>query len=174
MIADDETLSRLMRRSQDGDKEAYRALLGLCQVWLKRYFARRLAPSALDDVVQDTLLSLHAKRASYDPARPFQPWLAAIARYRWVDHLRAVYRAREVELDEGAIADPQNPSIAARIGLDRLLKLLPESQSMAIRMVKIEGFSVAEASARCGQSQPLVKVNIHRGLKKLAQHIEQD
>jgi len=174
MIADDETLSRLMRLSQDGDKEAYRALLGLCQAWLKRYFARRMAPSALDDVVQETLLSLHAKRATYDPVRPFLPWLAAIARYRWVDHLRVIYRAREVGLDEGAVADPQNPSIAARIGLDRLLKLLPESQSTAIRMVKIEGLSVAEASARCGQSQPLVKVNIHRGLKKLAQYIEQD
>jgi RNA polymerase sigma-70 factor (ECF subfamily) len=174
MIADDETLSRLMRRSQDGDKHAYRALLGLCQAWLRRYFARRLPPSALDDVVQETLLSLHTKRASYDPARPFLPWLAAIARYRWVDHLRAVYRAGEVDLDESEIADPQSPPIAARIGLDRLLALLPEGQAAAIRLVKIEGFSVAEASARSGQSQPLVKVNIHRGLKKLAQHIEQD
>lgn len=174
MTADDETLSRLMRLSQGGDRDAYRVLLGCAQDWLKRYFARKLPPSALDDVVQETLLSLHAKRATYDPARPFLPWLAAIARYRWVDHLRSVYRANEVELDTDTAVAPQSPSIAARIGLDRLLKLLPEGQSLAIRLVKIEGLSVAEASARCGQSEPLVKVNIHRGLKRLARHIEQD
>ncbi|MGE0178309.1 MAG: sigma-70 family RNA polymerase sigma factor [Sphingomonas sp.] len=174
MTADDAALCRLMRLAQDGDREAYRTLLRMCQTWLKGYFARRLMSSSLDDVVQETLLSVHAKRATYDPRRPFLPWLAAIARYRWVDHLRAHYRANEVELDEQTLADPQNPSIAARIGLDRLLKLLPDSQSDAIRLVKIEGLSIAEASDRTGQSQPLVKVNIHRGLKKLAQHIEQD
>lgn len=174
MTADDETLSRLMRMSQDGDRDAYRALLGLCQTWLRRFFSRRIAPSALDDLVQETLLSLHAKRASYDPARPFLPWLAAIARYRWVDHLRVVYRAGEIELNEELIADPSQPSIAARIGLDRLLKLLPAAQATAIRLVKIEGLSIAEAAALSGQSQPLVKVNIHRGLKKLAAHIERD
>lgn len=174
MTADDETLSHLMRLSQDGDRTAYRALLDLSQNWLRRFFARRLPPSAIDDVVQDTLLSLHAKRASYDPTRPFMPWLAAIARYRWVDHLRTVYRARETELVDDLVAEPQQASIASRIGLDRLLKTLPEKQSQVIRLVKIEGLSIAEAATLSGQSQPLVKVNIHRGLKKLAARIEQD
>jgi RNA polymerase sigma-70 factor (ECF subfamily) len=34
--------------------------------------------------------------------------------------------------------------------------------------------SIAEASAATGQSESLVKVNIHRGLKKLAHMIEKD
>jgi len=175
MTADDATLSRLMALAQGGDRVAYRALLGECRNWLQRFFARRLPPASIDDVVQDTLLSLHAKRASYDPERPFLPWLAAIARYRWVDHLRQVYRAAEVGLDETAITDEQDaPAIAARIGLDGLLRTLPAKQAEAIRLVKIDGLSIAEASAISGQSQPLVKVNIHRGLKRLAKHIEQD
>ena len=65
-------------------------------------------------------------------------------------------------------------AITAKISLDRLLAHLPRSQADAIRLVKIEGHSVAEAAMRSGQSEPLVKVNIHRGLKKLGTYIESE
>ncbi|MGH6781541.1 MAG: sigma-70 family RNA polymerase sigma factor, partial [Sphingomonadaceae bacterium] len=112
--------------------------------------------------------------ASYDPTRPFLPWLAAIARFRWVDHLRKVYRADETALAGDIAIDPQASSIAARISIDRLLDMLPAKQANAIRLVKIDGLTIAEASDKSGQSEPLVKVNIHRGLKKLRQMIEKD
>lgn len=174
MKADDATLARLMALSQAGDREAYGVLLVACQRWLRGYYARRIAPSSLDDLVQETLIALHTKRATWDPARPFLPWLAAIARYRWVDHLRRVYRAGENELNEDLIGTDNEPAIAARISLERLLALLPPAQQSAIALVKIEGLSIAEASAATGQSEALVKVNIHRGLKKLAHMIEKD
>lgn len=160
--------------SQQGDKEAYGALLEACQRWLRGYYSRRIAPAQLDDLVQETLIALHTKRASWDSTRPFLPWLAAIARYRWVDHLRKLYRADEQELHEEFIGTDDEPTISARISLDRLLGLLPDAQSRAIALVKIEGLSIAEASLATGQSESLVKVNIHRGLKKLAHMIEKD
>jgi RNA polymerase sigma factor (sigma-70 family) len=168
MIANDQTLARLMALSQAGDSDAYRAVLGECQRWLGRFFSGRIAPSMVDDLIQETLVSLHRKRASYDPARPFLPWLAAIARYRWVDQLRRTYRADEVELQDDIAADFSGDAIAAKISIERLLTLLPDKQAHVIRLVKIDGLSIAEASLRSGQSEPLVKVNIHRGLKKLA------
>lgn len=174
MIADDQTMARLMVRAQAGDRQAYAVLLKEASRWLRRYFARRSAPHALDDLVQDTLLSVHRKLASFDPGRPFLPWLAAIARYRWVDHLRKLYRADEHELHEELIGSDDEPAIAARISLGRLLGLLPPAQGQAITLVKIEGLSIAEAAAATGQSESLVKVNIHRGLKKLAHMIEKD
>lgn len=174
MIADDTTLSRLMAMAQAGDQQAYRTLLTSCQNWLKRYYARRIVPHHLDDLVQDTLLAIHHKRSSYDPDRPFLPWLAAIARYRWVDHLRKVYRAKEDEFDGDLAVPSDEPAISARISLDRLLALLPKGQVNAIRLVKIDGLSIAEASRSCGQSEALVKVNIHRGLKRLATLIEKE
>ena len=172
MIADEATLVRLMAMAQHGDREAYAALLGACQSWLKRYFARRIGPCQLDDLVQETLLSLHSKLASYDPSRPFLPWLAAIARYRWVDHLRKIYRADETELGESLAAPSDEPAISARISLERLFAYLPTAQIEAIEMVKIEGLSVSEASRATGQSESLIKVNIHRGLKRLTAMIE--
>ncbi|MCB2058074.1 MAG: sigma-70 family RNA polymerase sigma factor, partial [Novosphingobium sp.] len=112
------------------------------------------------------------KLASYDPLRPFTPWLAAIARYRFVDHLRQVYRAEEQSLDHDLPVDSEEEAIAARVSLERLFAALPEAQSRAIELVKIEGRSIAEASQSTGQSESLVKVNIHRGLKRLAAMIE--
>jgi RNA polymerase sigma-70 factor (ECF subfamily) len=174
MIADDATLSRLMGLAQAGDKQAYAVALEECRNWLKSYFRRRVPPDRIEDLVQEVLISLHSKRASYDPARPFYPWLAAIARYRWVDHLRKQTRAAESELVDDVAASPEEPAIAARLSLERLLAMLPEKQSEAIELVKLEGLTIAEASDRTGQSESLVKVNIHRGLKKLAALIEKE
>ena len=174
MKADEATLARLMALSQAGDKLAYAALLEACQRWLRGYYSRRIAPSSLDDLVQETLIALHNKRASWDSSRPFLPWLAAIARYRWVDHLRRLYRADEHELHEDTIGTDEEPAIAARISIERLLGLLPPAQERAIALVKIEGLSIAEASVATGQSEALVKVNIHRGLKRLAHMIEKE
>lgn len=173
MTADEQTLSRLMAAAQTGDRQAYGVLLVEVRRWLQRYLARKVPPGQIDDLVQEVLVSLHAKRASYDPARPFLPWLAAIARYRWVDHLRRSYRRAEVELgDHDAVQESEADTVMARISLDRLFTSLPPAQAEAIELVKIEGHSIAEAAARCGQSESLVKVNIHRGLRKLAALIE--
>lgn len=161
-----------MAMSQQGDRVAYASLLKACQLWLRGYYARRIAPAQLDDLVQETLIALHTKRASWDNTRPFLPWLAAIARYRWVDHLRRLYRADETALDVDVAGTDEEPAIAARITLERLFGVLPDAQARAIALVKIEGLSIAEASVATGQSESLVKVNIHRGLKKLAHMIE--
>jgi RNA polymerase sigma-70 factor (ECF subfamily) len=54
-----------------------------------------------------------------------------------------------------------------------LCRLKP-AQSQVIRLVKIQGYSVAEAAAHTGQSISLVKVNIHRGLAHLANVVRDD
>jgi RNA polymerase sigma factor (sigma-70 family) len=168
----DQTLARLMALAQNGDAVAYRTVLEESRRWLLRYFSKRIAPSGIDDLVQDTLISIHAKRASYDPARPYLPWLGAIARYRWVDQLRRIYRQDEAELEDVHGVEPEDEAIMARISIDRMLAILPDGQAAAIKLVKIDGLSIAEASAACGQSEALIKVNIHRGLKKLSASIE--
>ena len=53
-----------------------------------------------------------------------------------------------------------------------MLKQLPPKQSEVIQMVNIMGLSISETALKTGQSEPLVKVNIHRGLKKLTALIE--
>ncbi|MCJ2179144.1 sigma-70 family RNA polymerase sigma factor [Novosphingobium album (ex Hu et al. 2023)] len=173
MTGDEATMARLMRAAQAGDRQAYAVLLDQAAKWLRRYFRKRIALEKLDDLVQEVLLSVHAKRSTYDPARPFYPWLAAIARYRWVDQLRVEYRTQTQELLEDTASEESGEEpVMARVSLERLFDHLPPAQAEAIELVKIEGCSVAEASERTGQSPSLVKVNIHRGIRKLAAIIE--
>ena len=173
MTADDDMLRGLMRRAQRGDRAAYRSLLDQCRGWLERYYARRVPPGQIDDLVQDTLISLHRKRASYNPERPFLPWLSVIARYRWIDALRRSHRSEELMEGHGQVED-ESEAVHARLSLERLLGRLPKAQASAITLTKMEGRSVAETAAISGQSESLVKVNVHRGLKTLARMIESE
>ena len=173
MVADEPTFSRLMVAAQEGDKPATNVLLSEVGLWLERYFRRRVPPHSIDDLVQDVLIAFYNKRATWDPARPFLPWLAAIARYRWVDHLRKVYKHEAGELmEDDAVEDSEEEVVMARVSLDRLFGQIPEKQAEVIEMVKIGGLSIKEAAEKTGQSESLVKVNIHRGLKKLAAMVE--
>ena len=173
MVADEPTFARLMVAAQGGDKAAGNVLLTEVGVWLERYFSRRVAPHSIDDLVQDVLIAFYTKRATWDASRPFLPWLAAIARYRWVDHLRKHYKHESKELmEDDASVDSEEDVVMARVSLDRLFGQLPEKQAEVIEMVKIGGLSIREASEKTGQSESLVKVNIHRGLKKLATLVE--
>lgn len=174
MIVDEATLTRLAGLAQQGDRQAYAAMLQASRAWLERYYRRKVPAEQIDDLVQETLLSVHRKLASYDPSRSVIPWLAAIARYRFVDHLRSVYRQvhEEHHGDEEPGSHNDEGALTARLSLERLFEALPEAQSRAIELVKIEGLSVQEASASTGQSESLIKVNVHRGLKRLAALIE--
>jgi len=85
MQASDDTgdrYARLMERAQEGDSAAYSELLTELVPLLRRQIRHRrrtLQPQDIEDLVQEVLLSLHAVRATYDPSRPFVPWLMAIA-----------------------------------------------------------------------------------------------
>jgi RNA polymerase sigma-70 factor (ECF subfamily) len=157
-----------MAASLAGDAAAYRQLLQEACRWLRRYFARRLAPDLIDDAVQEALTALHLKRATFEPGRPFLPWLAAIARFKSVDSMRYAYRTRGEELSDNDHGVPSHETASlSSIVMATLFERLRRPQADAIRLVKLEGFSVREAAALTGQSEALVKVNIHRGLVAL-------
>ena len=58
------------------------------------YFARRLDSGAAEDAVQETLIAIHARRATYDPALPFTAWVYGIARYKLIDEYRRAQAPR--------------------------------------------------------------------------------
>ena len=51
-----------------GDAAAYRMLLAALTRHLRAYFVRRLEAGAAEDAVQETLIAIHARRATYDTA----------------------------------------------------------------------------------------------------------
>ncbi|MCU0967330.1 MAG: sigma-70 family RNA polymerase sigma factor [Rubrivivax sp.] len=167
-------LKPLWLRAQAGDEAAYRECLGRLAVRLRGYLRRRMQslPDDLEDLVQETLLALHLQRGTYDPDVAVSAWALAIARHKLVDLWRrrgrrdALHDAID-DVDESLlVAVPQEADTQRDLG--RLLEELPAAQRTAIVLTKIEGLSVAEASRRTGASESAIKVQVHRGLKKLA------
>jgi len=159
--------SAWMAVAQSGNAAVYHRLLTEVADWLSRYYASRLPPAMIEDAVQDTLLAVHVKRHTYDPSRPFGPWLAAIARHKWIDRLRAMKSAPTETLTEDIPVLDHEEAVSSARSLEHLLGKLKPAQSDVIRLVKLQGLSIEEAAARTGQSMSLVKVNIHRGLSRL-------
>src|ERR1043166_9200712 len=142
MRPNDTRLADLMRAAQTGDTNSYEELLGEIAQLVRRAVRRQrpyFSTEEGEDVVQDVLMSVHAVRASYDPGRPFLPWLLAITqntlsgaargappppvlpcllaitRNRLVDHARRSSRvgAHEIVVDELDVtfsSEEANPS----------------------------------------------------------------
>jgi RNA polymerase sigma-70 factor (ECF subfamily) len=91
---DYDRLATLMARALNGDACAYEAALRDIARIVRAYARGRLGETIADDVVQDTLLAVHRARHTYDPDRPFGPWLMAIAHSRVVDTARRLRRLR--------------------------------------------------------------------------------
>ncbi len=167
--------SHLMASAQAGDRRAYRRLLEAIAPYLRSLALRRLNDrSDAEDVVQEILLTVHSIRHTYDPKRPFGPWLVAIANRRIVDRIRKRDRQsrRESPLpqDDETFEHPAaNLSGAAldshtvRQAVDRLAP----AQREAVRLLKLEEMSLKEASAASGMSIAALKVACHRGLRAL-------
>lgn len=171
-LARDERWSALMARAQDGDARAYDMLLRECLPLLRAICRQRLQnPAEVEDAVQDTLLTLHRVRATYDPARPFRPWIAAIAERRALDRGRGVARglARNTELEAADHIGVEGDAEARLISADlrAAVSELPASQRTALQLTKIEALSLAEASARSGMSMGALKVATHRAVLTL-------
>jgi RNA polymerase sigma factor (sigma-70 family) len=167
--------SALMARAQDGDRVAYRRLLEDITPYLRSLAARhRMASAEAEDVVQDILLTLHAVRHTYDPGRPFGPWLLAIARRRIADRLRHYGRIAAAETalgpeHETIVATSPNlyALLAGRRGLRDAIERLPPGQRQAVFLLKLRELSLKEAASESGMSVGALKVASHRAIKAL-------
>jgi RNA polymerase sigma factor (sigma-70 family) len=171
--------SRLMARAQDGDRDAYRALLQDITPYLRSLAVRCFKDAGdVEDAVQDVLLTVHAVRHAYDPGRPFGPWLLAIANRRVVDRLRRQTRAkvRDIALlaehvtssSAQANLPPQaEESVLSEAALHAAIESLPPDQRQAIKLLKLEEMSLKEAAQTSGRTVAALKVATHRAIANL-------
>jgi RNA polymerase sigma factor (sigma-70 family) len=171
----EDQLGALMHAAQRGDGTAYHQLLCTVTPRIRRIVARRRAfgrAEDVEDLVQDVLLSLHAVRATYDPSRPFMPWLLAIVRNRLADGARRhrSTAAHEVVVDDADVtfATPATNSTQDSSddleALDHALQVLPAGQRRAIELLKLQELSLKEAAAASGATIGALKVATHRAL----------
>ena len=173
----------LMVAAQAGDQRSYAVFLQEAARFA-RVIARRFHrdASTIEDVVQETLLSLHRVRHTYEPGRPVEPWVAAVARARAIDALRARKRRAPFEHEMTSEAMGEVPdgarhsedALAARGEVDAALAELSPGQRAAVRMLKIEEMSLGEAARASGQSIPALKSLLHRAMLTLRAGLKGD
>ena len=167
-----------MHRAQVGDAAAYASLLRELTPRIRRVIAKQrgfAGQADVEDLVQDVLLSLHRVRATYNPSRPFMPWLLAIVRHRLVDGARRYARTakREIALDDMdvTVADPvANPDQGRSDDVEAIREAvgaLPPGQRQAIELLKLQELSLKEAAAASGTSVGALKVASHRAMAAL-------
>ncbi|MGH8260425.1 MAG: sigma-70 family RNA polymerase sigma factor [Steroidobacteraceae bacterium] len=179
----DRLWSGLMVAALAGDRAAYQRLLNEIVPFVRALARRHCGnPADVEELIQETLLTVHRVRQTYDPARPFTPWLAAIAMRRGIDGLRRRSRRARHETPEQpelyeTFADPaannDMESVGAVDEIGELLERLPPRQREALETVKLRQMSLAEASTASGQSVSALKVNVHRALRALRAAIQE-
>ena len=163
-----------MRRAQAGNQEAYAELLALLTSVTRQYTRRKSgAVPWVEDVVQETLISVHRARHTYDPSRPFAPWFYAIAAHRLVDVFRRERRVTSREQAGDVLPEPVPARTVDREGdvdMDAVraaLASLPQRQREIVEGLKLRDESVRELAGRLGMSESAVKVTAHRAYQAL-------
>jgi len=179
---DEIRLAALMRKSQDGDSASYRLLLQKVKELMTPFVANSLRKFGLgsaggqDDVIQEILLGIHLKRATFDSEQFFLPWMYAIARYKAIDYLRrnkVSFRSVSIEESFEEFEISQTLEESAGLDIESLCEKLPPKQKELLIMVKVDGLSINEAAIKTGFSVSDVKVTIHRALKELKKQVKE-
>jgi RNA polymerase sigma-70 factor (ECF subfamily) len=171
-------LEALMRRSLNGDRQAYAELLRETARLLRPFLSRRLnfGPE-VDDVLQEILISIHKARHTYDGKRPYKPWVYAIAQFRLQDYLRTHYadqlrQALDISELENNLHEDVTESAISYESISGEVHKLPEKQAAILQLIHQEGCTAKEAAQRLGMSESAVKVAAHRAYKVLRQKLE--
>lgn len=171
----------LMESSQQGDQVAYARLLRELLPLLRRVVGRKWrSPQDVEDIVQDILLSVHSVRHTYEPARPFMPWLMTITSRRIADAARRLSSraANETTVDimpetsSGDGTKNHDDVSNDRQDLQMALSELSDGQREAVELMKLQGLSLEEAALKTGKSVAALKVTVHRALKAMRASME--
>ncbi|MGO1838753.1 MAG: RNA polymerase sigma factor [Candidatus Microbacterium stercoravium] len=128
---------------------------------------------AIDDVAQDTLISVVQSIASYRGGGRFTSWVHPIVRRRVADHLR---RQRETSpLNEELLPSARMSSmIATRATVQQALADLPDLYRVPVVLRDVHGLSYAEVAERLELSLGTVKSQISRGRAMVAGMLTED
>jgi RNA polymerase sigma-70 factor, ECF subfamily len=168
-------LNRTMRAGLNGDAAAYRRALHQLTPILRAAVRSGLArygrgPEAVEDIVQETLLAIHLKRATWDQSQPVEPWARAIAKYKAIDFLRRRVERQHLDIADFAdtLAQPDTQSSDAAFASRIAIARLPARDRDIVESMAIQGASAREMGDRLGLSEGAVRVALHRALKSLA------
>jgi RNA polymerase sigma factor CnrH len=170
-------------RAAGGDRAAFTTLMTATKADLYRIVRRYVGDEGeAHDVLQETYASAWLGMRRYDPARPFDVWLRAIALNKCRDwgRRRAVRRVVRgvmgLDAPEATAVGDVMPTPEARLDdrrrvehLQRALSNLPNALKAPLLLATLEGRSHAEVASILRITPKAVETRIARARKKLAE-----
>lgn len=166
---------QLLTRARGGDVVAFeqvvvryqRRVYGVAYRIVRRH-------DVADDVAQEAFIRAFRALASFDPTRPFGPWICRIATNLAINHVRSP-EAREEDLPEGHAETPSSAESPldrvldgeARMVLQRALDGLPGEQRTVFVLRAVEGLSYREIAESLDISMGTVMSRLSRAREKL-------
>jgi RNA polymerase sigma-70 factor (ECF subfamily) len=179
VAANDVTDGELIRRTGDGDRNAFEALYRRYSRPVFGLALRRLGDRGrAEDAVQETFASIWRAARSYRPERgPGAPWLYAVARNAIIDRSR-VRNEPPTDPPEEASTDI-GPDERAEAGwtawrIHRALEELSPNERSVIELAYWSGLSQSEVAEYLGIPLGTVKTRTRAALAHLADQLEEE
>jgi len=162
----------LIRRAQQGDRDAFGQLVALYQARLRAFVARYVPrPDEVFDIVQDGFIDAMEHLDRFDPAKDFGPWLRAICRNRMLNQFRsnrvrqnAAAALVEAALEEtwGAMEDDLESGAERVAALRQCVDQLEKSQRELIELRYRREVPLAELARKLGRSAAALSMSLFR------------
>jgi RNA polymerase sigma-70 factor (ECF subfamily) len=172
-LAAEDAIARVVR----GERAALRALYDEFAGRAMAIAGRVLGSAAeAEEVMQETFLEIWRRASEYQKERGAPgAWIAALARSRAIDRLRARRRSDRAALLLGSEpkTEPAAPSQAVEHGQERdrvraALQALPDAQRRAIELAYFSGLTQTEIARALDQPLGTIKTRIRMAMEKLA------
>lgn len=167
--------TNLIAKALAGDRASYELFLFEVSQWLTPHARKMMGSADVEDIVQNTLIAIHNSLHTFDLGLKAEPWVYTILKYKVFDARKQKKRSSRFEtLEEKhdqAAAHSDEPLQSEQA--EQILKSLPVDQAKALRMTKIDGYSIKETAEALNKTESWVKVNIHRSLQKLKDELKE-
>lgn len=164
--ADEEILQTLALRAADGSALATELFIErLDDSGVVRRFARGALfdDAAIEDVSQDTLISVANGIGGFRGEAKVTTWVHRIVRHRVVDHLRRQRATAPLPPEDLAPSERISSLIATRATVQDALAGLPDLYRGPVTLRDIDGLPYAEIAERLERSPGTVKSQVARG-----------
>ena len=177
--SDDARLESLISSltSEEGHKEAMAELYALIRVPVYSYALSLVkSPQDAEDILHDTLISIHDAAASYVPKGKPMAWIITIARNHGYGRLRRRKYVADIPDEEwdNYLSEQEQVTPEDRIVLEQCLRALSDIERQIVVMHAVAGMKhrVIAATLELPLSTVLSKYN--RALKKLRKNLQID
>ena len=171
----------IVRRAQQGDLDAFEALVRGCQAdaWRFAYHLTR-DRTAADDVTQDAFVRAYRSLATYRGDARFSSWLLRIVRNCAVDSFQRtrrdtalVERASRLQTRD-VVAGQAASSTEERLRLDEAIRTLPTRLREAFVLIEVLGYDYSETAGILGVKTGTLKSRMHRARAALMRELNEE